>query len=212
MPKSKISVAVVEINPRHDEIFPTWLHLAEKNDYRIDFFVSPLHKSRDIFSVLELPRPKCFLTSSPELGNATILKILERIFTKFLRLRALFLLTVKYDLIIANSMEPVNNFWLYLYYLNKPMLAVLHNSNALIVGKSYGNLRKKSKNSVVVLSKHIQTFLTHHEIVSYPINSFLGLRAATFGNGNKHEYTFCVQGNMDFHRRNYDSSLRAASN
>ncbi len=211
MPKNKIRIAVVETNPRHDEIFPTWLHLAERNGYKVDFFVSPLHKSRDIFSVLDLPRPKLFLISSPKLGDATILKILEFSFKKFLRLRALLLLKIKYDLIIANSMEPLNKFWLYFRYLNKPLLAVIHNGNILIVDKRYENLRKKNTNAVVVLSRHVQNFLDQHGIFSHPIYSFLELRAATFSNDNKHEYTFCVQGNIDFHRRNYNSLLIAAS-
>lgn len=211
MSKSKIRIAVVEINPRHDEIFPMWLHLARRNDYKIDFFISPRHQSRDIFSVLESPRPKCFLTSSPNLGGATILKMLRIIFTIFLRLRTLLLLKIKYDLIIANSMEPMNIFWQCFRYLNKPILAVMHNGNALIVDKRYDNLKKKNTFAVVVLSRHIQNFLTQHDIFSHPIYSFLGLRTATLSNGNKQEYAFCVQGNTDFHRRNYDSLLRAAS-
>ena len=204
-------IAVVEINPRHDEIFPTWLHIAERNGCKVDFFVSPMHKSRDVFSILDLPRPKLYLISPPKLGDAPIQKVLESLFRKLLRFRALLLLKTKYDLIIANSVEPMNNFWLYVWYLNKPALAVMHNSSVLVADKRYETLRKQNANAVVVLSAHVQKFLDQHDIASYPIYSCLGLSAATFNNRNKHECTFCVQGNIDLHRRNYDSLLIAAS-
>jgi len=42
MLKRKMKIAAVELGPRHDEVFPVWLQLAEKNGYAIDFFVAPI--------------------------------------------------------------------------------------------------------------------------------------------------------------------------
>jgi len=205
-----IRIAVVELNPRHDELFPTWLRLAKISGYRIDFFISPLHESRDIFSVLESPGPKCFLTSSPELGDAMYQKILKRFCTIYLRARALLLLKTKYDLVIANSVERENNYWMLFRYLNKPMLAVMHNSNLLVGNKQFDHLAKERSTSIVVLSKHIQSFLAQHEVSSYRIYPIAAPGNASFSDSDKDEHTFCVQGNIDFHRRNYDSLLNAA--
>ena len=211
MSDKKMRIAVVELNPRHDELFPTWLHLANRKDYCIDFFVSPMHEARDIFSVSESPKPKCFLTSSPDLGDSIFMKILKRIYTNILRLRSLLLLRIRYDLVIANSVERENNYWHFFHYLNKPMLAVLHNSNLLVANKAFNHLRGKRSISVLVLSKHIQAYLAQHEIASYPVYAISGLRKAFRGGRANEELTFCVQGNIDFHRRNYDSLLKAAS-
>lgn len=211
MSRRKMRIAVVELSPRHDEVFPAWLHLAEANGHSIEFFVSPELKSRDIFSVLEFPRSKVFLTSSSELGNATILKIFRRTCTALLRIRALFLLRTKYDLVIANSVEPQKNYRLFFRFVNKSMLVVLHNGNVLIANKKHGGIIGKRNISIVVLSKHVQDFLTQYKIASHPINSFLGLRSASLGIRKRHEGTFCIQGNIDFNRRNYDSLLKAAS-
>ena len=201
----------MELGPRHDELFPAWLHLAEKQRHSIDFFVAPLHQSRDIFSLLESPRPRWFLTKSQDLGNSPVLKILQNLRSMVLRLRALFLLNTNYDLVIANSVEPENYHWSFFRYINKPILTVLHNGNVVVTNKKYENIRTKSKYSVVVLSKHIQEYLARHDVASFPIHPYLELKASTFENCQKHETTFCVQGYMHLHRRNYDSLLKAAS-
>lgn len=211
MSKRHLKIAVVELGPRHDEIFPAWLHLAEESGYTIDFFVSPIHQARNIFSLLELPRPKCFLTTSPELGDFPTSRILQRLYTACLRLRALLLLSTQYDVVIANSIDIEDYYRSFLRYINKPMLAVLHNGHALIADNKFRELRDRSDCSVVVLSKHIQEYLARHDISSYPIHPSLGLRAELFDECRRHEATFCVQGYINFFRRNYDSLLEAAS-
>jgi glycosyltransferase involved in cell wall biosynthesis len=91
------------------------------------------------------------------------------------------------------------------------MLVVLHNGYALIANSEYDGLRNKGAHSVVVLSKHIQKFLAQREIVSYRIHPSLGLKAEFVDDCQKHASTFCVQGYINFDRRNYDSLLTAAS-
>lgn len=211
MSKRKLRIAVVELGGRHDEVFPVWLHLAEKNGYSIDFFVAPLHQARDIFSLLDAPRPKWFLTTSRDLGSSAISKILQRLNTVFLRLKSLFLLNTNYDVVIANSVDIGHNYQSFLRYINKPMLFVLHNGYALIVKDEYTNLRNRKTSSVVVLSKHIQEFLAQRKVSSFPIHASLGLREGLFSDCRRHESTFCVQGYINFDRRNYDSLLTAAS-
>ena len=206
-----MKIAVVELGGRHDEVFPAWLHLANRNGYTIDFFVTPVHQARDIFSLLDSPRPKCFLTTSQDLGNSAMSKVLQRLHAVFLRIRALVLLNSKYDVVIANSIDIGHYYQSFLRYVNKPMLTVLHNGYALIAKSEYEALRNESKFSVVVLSKHIQTFLAQHEIASYPIHATLRLKAGSLDDCRKHESTFCIQGYINFDRRNYDSLLEAAS-
>jgi glycosyltransferase involved in cell wall biosynthesis len=211
MSKRKLRIAVVELGGRHDEVFPVWLHLAEKNGYPIDFFMAPLHQARDIFSLLDAPRPKCFLTTSRDLGSSAISKILQRLNTVFLRLKALFLLNTNYDVVIANSIDSGHYYQPFLRYINKPMLFVLHNGYALTANSEYKDLRNRKASSVVVLSKHIQEFLAQREVSSFPIHASLRLREELFDDCRRHESTFCVQGYVNFDRRNYDSLLKAAS-
>ena len=206
-----MKIAVVELGPRHDEVFPVWLQLAEKNGYDIDFFVAPIHQARNIFSLLDTPRPRCFLATSQESGNSTISKILRRPKNVFLRLRALLLLNTNYDVVIANSIDIGRYYRSFLRYINKPMLIVFHNGHVLTSNHEYRPLRNKSTCSVVVLSKHIQRFLARNDIVSYPIHASLRLKDGPFDDCHKHESTFCVQGYINFYRRNYDSLLKAAS-
>jgi len=211
MARRKLKIAVVELGPRHDEVFPVWLHLAEKNGYTIEYFIRPLHLTRNIFSLLSSPRPKCFLTTSQGSGDSRTSRLLQSLRTLFLRLKALYLLNTKYDVVIANSLDNGDYYQSFLRYINKPMLTVLHNGYAMTANSQYDGLRSKGSHSVVVLSNHIKNFLAQREIVSHPIHPSLGLKGEFLDDCQKHVSTFCVQGYINFYRRNYDSLLQAAS-
>jgi glycosyltransferase involved in cell wall biosynthesis len=210
MSERKMKIAVVELGARHDEVFPVWLHLAEKNGYAIDFFVSPIHKARDIFSLLDLPRPRWFLTISQESGKSAMSRLFQLLATVFLRLRALWLLNTNYDVVIANSVDIGHYYRSFLRFIRKPMLVMLHNGHALVSNSELRPLRDRHNSAVVVLSKHIRDYLKKYEITSYPIHPSLHLSAGSFDGFEKHATTFCVQGYINFHRRNYDSLLSAA--
>lgn len=207
MTKRPLQVAVVELNEIHDELLPTWLHLTRKNGYEVDFFISSALRSRDIFAVSESPRPKCYLTSAPKSWPG----ILRQTCSVILRLRALLLLRFKYDLIIANSVEPEENYRFFLSFLNKPMLAAVHNGNVIVKNQTFDKPIRNRLMSVVVLSRHLQRYLLERDIVSYAVYTFLGLDLKSIGSSVRNNRSFCVQGNMNFHRRNYDSLLSAAS-
>jgi len=211
MAKRKLRIAVVELGGRHDEVFPVWLYLAKKNGYAIDFFVAPMHQARDIFSLTDAPRPTCFLTNSRDLGSFATSKLLQRLYTVFLRMKSLFLLNTNYDVVIANSIDVGHYYQPFIRYIKKPMLMVLHNGYALTAKSEYKDLQNRAASSVVVLSKHVQKFLAQREIASYPVHASLGLREGLFDDCRRHESTFCVQGYINFDRRNYDSLLKAAS-
>lgn len=210
MAKKKLRIAVVELGGRHDEVFPVWLYLTKKNGYTIDFFAAPLHQARDIFSLMDAPRPRCFLTTSRDLGSSAVSKMLQRLHTVFLRLKSLLLLNTNYDVVIANSIDVGHYYQSFIRYIKKPMMMVLHNGNALTAISEYKDLQYRAASSVVVLSKHVQEFLARREIVSYPIHPSLRLKAEFVDGCQKHASTFCVQGYINFYRRNYDSLLTAA--
>ena len=211
MPKRQLRIAVVELNRIHDELFPTWLYLADQCGYAVDFFISPAHESRDIFAVLKLPRPKCFLTSSPNLGNTIPKRIVRIIHSSYLRVKSLVLLRINYDLVIANSIEPAENYQLFFRFINKPMLAVLHNGNVLVEKHLYGNLVEGQSSSIMVLSRHVQRYLAENEISSFAVYPFPELAVQKNTQAQAREHKFCVQGSMNFNRRNYDSLLNAAA-
>lgn len=208
--KTTLKIAVVELGPRHDELFPVWQRLAEKCGHDIEFFVAPIHEARDIFSLLESPRPKCYLTSAKKTGGSAISRYLSMLTTAVLRLRTWFMLSTRYDLVIANTVDIDGSYESFLRFVRKPMLAVVHNGYALTGNDKLARLRNDGDNAILVLSRHIEDFLARHDVSAFTVHPDIALRDRSFAGPPPEEATFCVQGYINFFRRNYDSLLTAA--
>lgn len=200
-------LAVVELSPRHDEIFPTWLSLSRKSNYDIAFFISQVHAERDIFSILEENRPEIYLhTAIYNQSSNIFIKVYRHLYTLVLRIKMYIILSYKYDIIIANSIEPDYVYQDFFRFLKKPTLSLVHNGYSIINNIVYKKLLANKLNRFSVLSKHVSTYLTKESIKNYTIYPVFGLSHILSIKQNR---SFCVQGNIDFRRRNYDSLIVA---
>jgi hypothetical protein len=89
-----------------------------------------------------------------------------------------------------------------------PIIAVIHNGNLINTDLDYARFFAVSSRKPLVLAKHISNFLSKDVVTQWISPVFFGQVKPRKVHGQAN-VLFCVQGNLDFDRRNYDSLLDA---
>ena len=111
-----------------------------------------------------------------------------------------------YDFLIVNSVEPsrildrVSKF-------DVPVLAVMHNPTLLIQNENYRKFFDNPERNIIVLAMHVSKYLKDNGISSdWVFPSYFG--DISFSNHSE-KIVFCVQGVVEFSRRNYQALLES---
>ncbi|MBW4496553.1 MAG: hypothetical protein KME26_26440 [Oscillatoria princeps RMCB-10] len=179
--------ALIEYNNYHDQTFPTLVYVLRKLNINVEIFTSRKNIKRDVL----------FDAVTNDINVACSDGIL-------FRMQELFHKYHHYDFIIANSIEPQFNLSRILK-IGAPTLAILHNSSLFFKEKKYKNYLSNRSTKLLVLTPYVSNYLSK-DIKSYWIRPvYLGNQISVPEDKN----VFCVQGTINFKRRNYSSLIEA---
>lgn len=181
-----IKCAVIEYNYYHGEVLPTIIYILNSlGIYNIDVYVSK-----------KIAKHNPFVYSPGLKYNLREIDILFFKLLESLRFR-------DYDLLIFNSIEPkeiLQRIW----HISIPTIAIVHNGSLLKDDIDYINFFKSNIRKPVVLSPHISKLLLPEVEWIWCVDV---LEKPKVKRPDK-KY-FCVQGNLVFRRRNYESLIDA---
>jgi hypothetical protein len=182
--------ALVEYNWYHDLVIPTLVYALNQLGFDVD-----VYQPRRALAV----DPFCF---SPGLRYRTfaIDGTVGKLRGTPNRLR-------RYDLTIANSIEPVEVLRA-TEQLGGPVLAIVHNATLPLTNSEYAGYFEPRRRAPIVLAKHISEYLAPRMAASWVAPVFFGDVPRPTQQAQTVE--FSVQGNFAFDRRNYDSLLAAS--
>ncbi len=182
--------ALVELNPFHRETLPTFVLLLNQLGVTVDVFARGDTLSRRPFAPCPSLRYKAH----------SIDDLPMKLWFELRRLAG-------YDFVVANSVEPV---WILrkLARFQVPIIGVVHNSVLMLEDPEYQAFFSPASRRPLVLAPHIASWLGGRAAVSWvaPVHVTEDLRLDTARND-----WLCVQGTIDFRRRNYGSLIVAAS-
>jgi hypothetical protein len=182
--------ALIEYNPYHEEVLPTFVRLLNELDVKPDVYTVRNSRGRLPFeraAELRMRRRK--------------VENMDRWFGLRFRRR-------KYDLLIVNSMEPAS-IPERLSRLATPVLGVMHNTELLADDATYRAFFARPRRLPLVLGRHIAAhFARDGQPMGWISHVYFGQPEPARTDGPT---TFAVCGNVEFHRRNYDALLTAAS-
>lgn len=181
--------ALIEYNCYHDITFPTLVYLLQQLNINVDIYTSQRNIQRN-------PLVYTSFFKEPRIRRSE-----GRLFDwreRFEKYRT-------YDFVIVNSIEPKK--WLArAEQIKCPVLAILHNARLYNTDEEYQKFFTDKKRKLIVLSKHITQYLKN-TIESYWIAPVY--LTENYFDENKPETTFCVQGSIQYNRRNYPALLEA---
>lgn len=179
-------IALVEPNNYHAEVLPPLAYLLKSIGFEVTVFMTSFIRSQDPFVNL------------PALGIEQ--RIIGDSLTEDLQFA---------DAIVWSSIEPERNLPL-VQSIDKPALAVVHKGER-VTSSPYKQLFEEKELKVISLSRHFSEFLNTRGLGNthlFPCYFNEGVSS----DGNLHEApVFCVQGKVEFKRRNYASMLDAAA-
>jgi len=114
----------------------------------------------------------------------------------------------RYDLLVWNSIEPERHLPI-VTELNTATLAIVHNAHR-ICGGEYADYFSSPYRQAIVLSPHLQTYFANNGLDAewiFPSYYSSNPMESTINSG---PVSYCVQGKVEFKRRNYLSMLRAS--
>jgi hypothetical protein len=186
-----IRCAVIEHNPYHEQVLPTFVHALNALGLVPDVYMPRLAMQADTFAYAKSLRYRLLAADGPS------------------GLRGTPRWTTKYDLLIFNSIEPKK-------ILQKaagekrPSIAVVHNADLLVVDPAYASYFHNTTRSPLVLAPHIAASFGLDQLPSVA-NQLRWVAPVYLGDIPKpprdEVITLAVQGNVEFVRRNYDSLL-----
>ena len=176
-------IAYIELNLVHDEIQPVFYYIANKLNYKIDFYIPELNFIRNVFCKcknvniykLNYQNPHAPIKSPP-------LPIEKKWET--------------YDLIIMGTGEPTDRIQKFISIKNKNKCMIVHNYH-----KQYDTLPFKT----ILLADFIKKKLNANN--SIVINPFYCGEIST--DQKPDTKIFCIQGNFQSKKRNYKSLIEA---
>ena len=182
--------ALIEYNHYHDITFSTLVHILQKLNIKVDIYTSPQNIQRNAFVYTS-----CFKGLRIRRSEGRLFGLRER----FERYRS-------YDFVIVNSIEPKKKWLSRAERIACPMLAILHNARLYNTDEEYEKFFLDKNRKLVVLGKHINQYLK--DVVDSWWIAPIYLTDSYFDQNNM-ETTFCVQGAIQYNRRNYLSLLQA---
>jgi hypothetical protein len=112
-----------------------------------------------------------------------------------------------FDFLIVNSLEPRENLNR-IKDLSLPIVGVMHNANLIVTDREYAEFFSSDAHQALVMASHISDFMSKTSRTRWISPVELG----TVEHGRvaaDRPTVFCVQGNVAYDRRNYDSLLDA---
>ncbi|TKS58180.1 MAG: hypothetical protein EWM72_03176 [Nitrospira sp.] len=182
--------AVVEYNYCHDETLPTLVYLLNNLGISVDVYAS----RRAIRN-----NPFAYTT-----GLSFSLRQCDGVFFKLRSDRFHFR---HYDFLILNSLEP-KAILERVADIQVPILGVMHNGNLIRTDPDYASFFGESGRKPLVLAGHISDFLSGTTVARWVSPVLLGQVKPTKSD-NLDQVRLCVQGNLEFERRNYECLLDA---
>ncbi len=185
--KTDLKCAIIELNDYHVETIPALVDALNKLGCKPDIFLLPEMIAKNPFAYAknlnyQLYSIADYHNKGPELISR---------------------LNSKYDFIILNSIEPIGVLS-FLMHCNVPTLAVIHNCSLVYGHPSYAQAFLNKEVLPLVLSPIAAFYL--EEIVNtswvWPTFTFSEVKSS-----ESDTIRFCLQGNVDFARRNYLSLL-----
>ncbi|MEM2614446.1 MAG: glycosyltransferase family 2 protein [Nitrososphaerota archaeon] len=182
-----IKCAVIEYNYYHGEVLPTIIYILNSlGIYNIDVYVSKKIAKHNPF------------VYSP--GLKYNLREIDILFFKLLES----LRFQDYDLLIFNSIEP-KEILQRILHISVPTIAIVHNGSLLKDDNDYINFFKNTIRKPIVLSPHISKLFSSTVEWIWCLDVFEIPKKVK----ELDRKCFCVQGNIVFQRRNYESLIDA---
>lgn len=176
-------VALIEPNNYHGEVLPTLAYLLKELGYDVTVYATPFIRSQNPFVNLS----SLDVEFKEFDGNTGAL--------------------AGYDMHVWSSIEPQRNISLF-QSTRKPSLAVVHDGQR-IMSDDYKEIVSASNFRAITLSKHFGAYLEQLGVANsciFPVYFHDGSLAGKTGTN-----VFCVQGKVEFKRRNYESIINAVA-
>lgn len=180
--------ALVEFAIAHGETLPTFVYLLNTLGFEVDLYARSLILGSGPFA--HCPGLRYSLHSLDSPRTRAKLKLLG---------------FSRYDVVVANSIEPV-------FILQRfsesgtPIVGVIHNAILLLEDQRYRSFFSHRKRRPLVLARHVARFVDEGQQVPWIAPVYLTDDPLQV---EAHPSRFCVQGTIDYRRRNYDALLEA---
>lgn len=184
--------ALLEFNPYHGEILPAWVHVLNRLGVEADVFASLRIIRNDPLGCVRDLRYRQFLTGGP----AYLWHAARRF--------------KDYDFVVFNSIEP-RGVLARAARFERPALAVLHNAHLLRENSAYREFFARPARLPVTLAAHAARTWPEAQRDSWlaPVLLLSGDIAAPPVPETARTARLCVQGNVEYKRRNYPALLDA---
>lgn len=182
--------AIIEYNPCHDLTFPTLVYLLQRLNVSVHIFTSDRNIARNVFAYTDFPKVKIYSCEN-------------RFYRWFERLGGYRF----YDFVIINTIEP-KNILQRVSEFPTPALTILHNAELYREDPDYTHYFQQQHHAFLVLAKHIVDHIAAPVPVYWVLHCYQG---EVHFLPEKDQTVFCVQGNIDYTRRNYLSLIEAIS-
>ncbi len=190
-----MNVALVEFNPYHDEILPTLVYA-----------LNALGAEPDVYVVNEAVRRNAFALSTGLRYRMRSIDGSSRLGTRLMRARGTPARHRRYDVLVMNSIEP-NGAVAAASRIDLPTIAVVHNADRVQTGR-YASYFADRRHEPIFLGRHVARGQDVADDRGWVAPVYLGEvpREPTDARGPT---VLCVQGNVDYARRDYDALLDA---
>jgi hypothetical protein len=181
--------AIVEFEPQHDLVLPSLVQAVNRLGFEADVYMPRRLIRADAFALTSGLRYRVLPTD----GFAALLRGAPR------RGRS-------YDLTIMNSIEPPRSLRK-AERIGGPILAVVHNGVLLRTRREYARFFESRQRMPLVLGEHVAANLRPEWDATWVAPVYVAEPLPRPERGEVVD--FCVQGNLEFLRRNYASLLEA---
>lgn len=187
--RAGLRCALVEFNFYHGETMPTLVHVLNGLGVAVDVFAPERLRRNNPFVYADDLRYE--MRAAERLSSGR----LGRHFRS-------------YDFVIINSLEP-KHILAAAEGLSLPVLGVMHNAGLMITDRDYAKFFDSPKRKALVMAKHISDFVSEGARARWVAPVHLG-RVNDEARGEEGRFIFCVQGNVEYERRDYPALLDAA--
>jgi len=180
---------IIELNTYHGEVLPSLAYFLNQLGYLVEVYASRAVTELNPF-VTTASLNYSMHTLSDSIGVDEWQKKIDQ-----------------YDLLVWNSVEPIRHLEV-IEKIKAPTLAVVHNGNR-ILAKEYKDYFSVPYRQALVLSPNLQKYFQQEGFkVNWVFPSYYSDESVQ-PKVNPEKFSFCVQGKVEFKRRNYLSIIDA---